>query len=776
MVYTTVSFFMLISFNGREIFKRMRGITMKHWVMGTMTAAALLLGSQVVHADDLDANQFTKQEQMLRSRSVSFDWGKVDWTQHFATVMNKNYKIYNNFNDWKTVATTAKYYHKTLRITAKYPLNNGKSYYAISDQQGQPIGYINVKGLKAVDTEWGSKIPYKGYYATITKGGQSIWSNLNWGWKANSEQYLNKTFKIDGYYNKVNGEDYWSLYSPKSWLGYLVSNVTEKNKSPFGKAFSANFNVTIDRKNYDIYKDKEFHKKASSSSYYNKRFKVKTTYNHYNGRRYYSLYDSRNKWFGYINADATDKTNGSVNGNGGSPAPSVPSNPVQPDPTPTPTPDPTPQPPAVKPSWGKIHNYKRYATIMSKNYDLYSNKKWKKAGKTSKYYHKTIKVNGYYRHTNGNKYYSLYTTKNKWIGYVNSKSLETATSSWGAKINNGKYTAVKSTGYDIYKNKDWKKGRKTKSYKDRTLKIDGYYAHANGNKYYSIRSNNGWIGYVNSKAMNTYKTAYGKKYNYKRYFTVKNNNYTRYGNQYGKEVGKTSNYYLQTIRVNGMYKAYNGETYYSLYSRYNNWVGYTNRKAGSATKSPWGVKLSRSQNLNISSKNYKIYKNQDWKYGGKTSKYYRKRVKINGYYSHYNGSQYESVSTTKKKWIGYVNAKATSNNVISSNGVYQFAMDIAHDVVNKFGGVITSGYRPGSRNELGQLDDHSQRCAIDISGVSYNTYQKMKTYVVNKYKNAGLKYVIANNTWATHLGGWQWSTYPYGAHLDHIHISVYPPK
>lgn len=755
-----------------------RGMLMRNWVIGSMTFATLLLGSHVALADDVDQQDLMKQEQararqMLRSRSVSFDWSKVDWTQHFATVMNKNYKIYNNFNEWKPVATTAKYYHKTLRITAMYPLSNGSKYYAISDQQGQPIGYINVKGLKAVDSEWGSKISYKNRYATVTQSGQSIWSNLNWGWKANSQDYMNRTLKIDGYYNKVTGEDYWSLYTPNSWVGYLVSSATEKSDSPFGKAFSANFNVKISHKNYDIYKDKAFHKKASTASYYNKRFKVKTTYNHYNGSKYYSLYDSRNKWFGYINADATDRTDGSVNG---TQTPTPTPQPPVPQPNPQPSPTPQPQPPAQKPSWGKKYEYKRYATIMSKNYDIYSNKKWNKSGKTSKYYHKTIKVDGYYRHTNGNKYYSIFATNNKWLGYVNAKSLETATSPWGAKISSDDYTAVKKKGYDIYKNQSWKKGSTTNKYCDRTLKIDGYYAHTNGNKYYSIRSKNGWIGYVNEKAMNRYDSAYGKKYNYKRYFTVKNNAYTRYGNQYGKRVGDTAKYYLQTIRVDGMYKAYNGETYYSLYSRYNNWIGYTNKNAGGTTKSPWGVKLGRNQRLNISSKNYSLYKNQDWKYAGKTSKYYRKRIQVKGYYNHYNGNQYESISTTNNKWIGYVNAKATSNNLISSNGVYQVAMDIAHDVVNRFGGVITSGYRPGSRNELGQLDDHSQRCAIDISGVSYNTYQKMKTYVVNKYKNAGLKYVIANNTWATHLGGWQWSTYPYGAHLDHIHISIYRPS
>lgn len=112
---------------------------------------------------------------------------------------------------------------------------------------------------------------------------------------------------------------------------------------------------------------------------------------------------------------------------------------------------------------------------------------------------------------------------------------------------------------------------------------------------------------------------------------------------------------------------------------------------------------------------------------------------------------------------------------INANGVYQYLVDMAKDVISKFGGVITSGYRPGSRNETGALDDHSQRQAIDISGVGYGTYEKMKKYVVDKYKNRGLKYVIANNTWARKSAGWGFQPYPYGAHTDHMHLSGLKP-
>lgn len=116
------------------------------------------------------------------------------------------------------------------------------------------------------------------------------------------------------------------------------------------------------------------------------------------------------------------------------------------------------------------------------------------------------------------------------------------------------------------------------------------------------------------------------------------------------------------------------------------------------------------------------------------------------------------------------------DDAIAANGVYKYLVDMAMDIISKFGGQITSGYRPGSRNETGALDDHSQRLAIDIAGVGYGTFEKMKHYAVDKYKNKGLKYVIANNTWSRKSVGWAWTQYPYGAHADHMHLSGEKPS
>lgn len=248
----------------------------------------------------------------------------------------------------------------------------------------------------------------------------------------------------------------------------------------------------------------------------------------------------------------------------------------------------------------------------------------------------------------------------------------------------------------------------------------------------------------------------------------------------GKQDGNSSRFYKKNYLVKKYFKAFNGKTYYELFDTDKQKVaGYIEDKA--TKERPWGFgdAHNKTQYITFMSKNYSMYKDQKFTKKGTTNSYYHKTLKAKSYYKHTNGSTYLSVYDNKNKWVGYINANALSgkmSNQIASNGVYQYVMNIALDVQRQFGGVITSGYRPGSVNELGQADDHSRRCAIDISGVSYGTYEQMKRYVVNKYKNSGLKYVIANNTWAMPSSGWGFVPYPYGGHTNHIHISCNVPS
>ena len=674
-------------------------------------------------------------------QAESFDWSDVDWNQKYTTITTQKVPIYKDFDSLEVIGNTSHYKNKTLRINATYRLKNGKVYHEISGPDYQKMGFIDASQVKTTNSEWGLKMKAENQYATIIQKSQSIWADLNWGWKANSDDYYKRTLKIDGCYNKFADKNYYALYEPKQFLGYLTSAAVAVSDSPLGKAFSTNTTLKIDNANASLYKDKNLAKKTSAKPFYNKEVTAKYYYNHYNKKTYYSIYNKDNKWLGYIDKNDTTKY-------------------ASPD-----------------KAWGKKKSYHRYVTVMSKNYSFYSNKEWKKKGSSSRYYHQTLKTNGYYNHKNGNRYYSVYDKNNRWLGYINANSMKATVEPFGALIKeNNRYLSIKNGNYWIYRNKEWQRKTKTKSYSKQTLKANGYYRHFNGSIYYSIREKKRWIGYVNKNALNLHDTGYGKCYNYSRYYSVTSKNYSRYSNQLGDKKGTTSSYYKKTIKIKRYYNHYNGSRYYSIYDKDNRWLGYVNANAGKVTKSSWGIKHSYKKTATIQRKNYSIYRNQSWDKKTSTSRYYKKKMKIDGYYNHYNGSRYDSVRYGNR-WMGYVNHGAFTVNMkaIHSSGVYQYVYNAARDVVKRYGGVITSGYRPGSRNELGEYDDHSRRCAIDISGVNYSTYQKMKYYVVKKYKNAKLKYTIANNTWATHSGGWRWTTYPYGAHMDHIHISFYKP-
>ncbi|MDN6166542.1 MAG: tape measure protein, partial [Tetragenococcus koreensis] len=109
------------------------------------------------------------------------------------------------------------------------------------------------------------------------------------------------------------------------------------------------------------------------------------------------------------------------------------------------------------------------------------------------------------------------------------------------------------------------------------------------------------------------------------------------------------------------------------------------------------------------------------------------------------------------------------------NGVFKYLVDIANKVVKKFNMAgITSGYRPGDPNH------HGKRQAIDVaypSGMNGSKkYVDPANWAFNNFKDE-VGYVIALNRIKDRTGdGGQgktnsWKHWPYGGHMDHLHIS-----
>jgi len=138
---------------------------------------------------------------------------------------------------------------------------------------------------------------------TISKPNEKIWSNLQLSQeKSSTSNLVGKVFNAKYYYDLPNGNRYLSLYQKDgTLLGYIniehINNLTP---------ISYNKQITIKQKGYSIMEDTFFNsKKDISDNYIGKNFLAKDLYTLGNGRIYYSLFDSNNKLFGYININAT---------------------------------------------------------------------------------------------------------------------------------------------------------------------------------------------------------------------------------------------------------------------------------------------------------------------------------------------------------------------------------------------------------------------------------------------------------------------------------------
>ena len=299
-----------------------------------------------------------------------------------------------------------------------------------------------------------------GSYVQINKKNYDMWKNFNWKKKNNTTNIYQKTFQARGRYKHQNGSTYYSLYDSKGkWYGYLNANATKKTAKQ-GAYISDGSHVKINRKNYGMWQNFSWKKKGDTTEVYAKTFQARGRYEHFNGSTYYSLYDNKGKWYGYLNVDATTKVN----------------------------------------AQGTYISDGSYVKVSKMNYDMWQNFGWKSKNKTNNFYYKIFQAKGRYEHFNGSTYYSLYDSKGKWYGYLNAVATQ-KTKPEGDFIDDGRHVEIKKPNYELWENFNWKKKDVTTAYIGKTFVIRGRYEHFNGSTYYSLYDYKGkWYGYLNAKA------------------------------------------------------------------------------------------------------------------------------------------------------------------------------------------------------------------------------------------------------------------------------------
>ncbi|MGW7932712.1 trypsin-like serine peptidase [Staphylococcus xylosus] len=185
--------------------------------------------------------------------------------------------------------------------------NRDKKIIGVHAYGSSPLNFatkINDTNLKLIKN-W-TNIPVGDVYnkdVTVSKSKISVWNDFQFLKKRPMTHIkLGNVYKAKYIYKHNNGQTYLSLYDNKNkWIGYFNKrDVTDLKGTPVNKK------VRINKDNYAIWGSFYFdNKKNLSKNFYGKTLNAKYIYTLGNNEAFYSLYDSKNKWIGYINKKAT---------------------------------------------------------------------------------------------------------------------------------------------------------------------------------------------------------------------------------------------------------------------------------------------------------------------------------------------------------------------------------------------------------------------------------------------------------------------------------------
>lgn len=404
-----------------------------------------------------------QSEKQLQNKKAAFIKSNLVQAK-YVTLTNQNYslKIYQNLTDLNTYTTPNKeQLNKTYQVTKTITLE-GQDYYLLTSGD-KDLGYVLVADVTTSDFSQGNEISYEveKYFVTLEEK-NVLFANFSSA-PQSTKSILRKTLKAKGYYIDYSGTRYEVLVDNKNNAVGIVDATVLKETSA-GGIYQANRQyVTFVEKSGDIYKDFNFALRNKTTAYYLKTYDARGFYLHFNGKKYYTIYDNKGKWIGYVPENFVKTGNG---------------------------------------KGGIYQSSNRYITFTNANYWMYSNFDFKKLRTTKTLYKKTYQARGYYEHFNGARYYTVYDNKGKWLGYVNAASAKTGNGKGGMYQKLGDEGVVISRNYLTYNDFNFKKRGKTSAIFNQSVQARGYYQHFNGAKYYSIYNGKGkWLGYVNSAAV-----------------------------------------------------------------------------------------------------------------------------------------------------------------------------------------------------------------------------------------------------------------------------------
>lgn len=380
---------------------------------------------------------------------------------NYVTVTSKKATIWGDLDFKKKRGSSSTYYNQTLHAKAAFG-RSGSHYLSLYDKSNKWVGYLNASCVQIEKGGQGKAISY-GKYVTIVRSTANLWSSFSWAKTGKTTaDIFNKTYLAKVEYKHFNGSTYLSLYDKKGkWLGYVNKTQTKEGSSQGGAALPISEYVSVTANDYTVWRDLNGKKKLGiSNSLQGKTLIAKAQYNHFNGSKYYSLYDHNSKWQGYINATGVKKT-------------------------------------VIQ---GPYKSIKKYVTLKKSGYPIWRNLNFtKKLSNTSYQLNKTFLAKCEFNHFDGNTYYSLYNASGVWQGYVDKAATATGSTAGGSAYVYNKQVTIQRN-YPLWKDFEGKqKLGTTAKLQGQTVLAKYLFHHINGSTYYSLYDNTGkWMGFVNA--------------------------------------------------------------------------------------------------------------------------------------------------------------------------------------------------------------------------------------------------------------------------------------
>ena len=218
--------------------------------------------------------------------------------------------------------------NKTVLSKGYYKTFDGKKYLSIYEEDKNDkedglkwLGYINANateiGRDKGQSKAGSSFEQGKDIFVSTKGKNKLYNSLD-SFAVKSETKEGEWFESQHYYCHFNNQRYLSLYrvdndGKRTWAGYINAKDVNFENNNFGPYHSFGKQVKIKKSTneYGLYKDKNFKNKVNISiKLTGKTFTAKGYYDRLksedgsHGGRYYSFYDSKGNWQGYMKSTA----------------------------------------------------------------------------------------------------------------------------------------------------------------------------------------------------------------------------------------------------------------------------------------------------------------------------------------------------------------------------------------------------------------------------------------------------------------------------------------